>query len=192
MGEQKSQYALCWILRLSILVWVTTSSACSTVGQYPASWPKIEQFQKNCNSIAGRYVEMGFSDYYGPKRSDSLSALLLGERVAGSNVVSVLPKENELEIVSMKGNQLLRKIIYTAKDDKYRCVDNEIEFFMGSRNAAERIIIPLYDIDKRILTNAADGSLIVRRESKGVGLLLFVIPVGGKVVSWYRFEKIKE
>ena len=160
---------------------------------YPGRWPALAPASAGCPSIAGRYRNEGErAEPRGVTSPVHLTGFLLPDLTA-SEAASIDTVEisepagagGVIEIVAVRGGQVVSSRRLLAGQEDFECVDGCIET-SSSRWANEQGVGKQWDTDA--YCRGVDGSLIVKSTSSGAGVILLVIPVGGSESNWFRFR----
>jgi hypothetical protein len=166
---------------------------------FPASWAPVETGQKDCLALNGVYENFGSHvTYQNQSEIGYLSSLLfkdakLAELKGGDRTVRIsMADDGALEFTLSSSGQPILVKKYRAHSGDYRCEHETIEISVSGPEAAGGGLF--VQSGTAYISRSADGALVVKVSAvgAGVGLIPFIIPimpVGGAVTEWYRFEQ---
>lgn len=151
---------------------------------YPLDWPALSaKSTDHCPSVAGRF-ENFVSASTNPNDLPILSLLLGVDR--GGRVLE-LAQSPDYKLV-VRATDSSGSITIEEKALGYTCDEDGVQLLEGDYGLTDGNVVVIIDRKSLRFTRATDGSLVVRRKSSGVVLILGVIP-GGFIseATWYRF-----
>jgi len=155
--------------------------------QYPPDWAPLVKASEDCLTIIGIY-----NDYTSPSMP-FLSYFLTGQELKAPNLnktnyVQINRGGNHEFIVTVwNEHKKLAEKIYKKKE--YMCTDEGIEISKGVEVTTEWVLG--LGRDKIMLIKAADGSLVVKYQSGGVGLFGALVPVAVDNIQYQKYSRRK-
>jgi len=170
---------------------------------YPQSWSPLSEPEKvSCPSIAGKYKAASVPNPEYKKTScepavgrgwfcHSLPEDLLGLKAKIKNESWVEIKEHiglDLEITLGENDTIGQKTVLKSEKDQFECTEDGVvvkvgpEFMVGAGAVGANLGY------KYAFRKALDGSLIAKETTSGGGLILFVIPIAGSSVQWWKWQ----
>lgn len=157
--------------------------------KYPDEWPKtIEADHNQCPDISGLYLNNdGICKYPSLCESKRLYSRLTNQSGAGNAVL--ISKVNDAElIIRLKHNEKITGNNILKEGSDYKCEGGSVWFGQGKSNYAD----DLGYIDREFtmgFRKAEDGSLIGQHRNSGWGLAMWLVPVGGTQILWYKWDE---
>lgn len=161
---------------------------------FPGDWAPLETGQTDCSALNGVYMNVGVRISPNNKRSSGrLGPLLFQDlnrwdlRDAVHNVEVSVTKDGILEVAAWPNDQsFLVSKRYSTNEGEYRCDDGTIQF--SRSEAGSQMGISGASSVTTYIARGTDGALIVR-DSAVTAALLIVVPAGGVMHEWFRFER---
>jgi hypothetical protein len=175
------------------LVWLLVAAGalegCVSNPGYPERWSGLLPAAKDCPSITGIFYNQGEED--NPESSARpiyLSSLVFLDMKDSKSIEKIEISEPEVGVIEIKTrnkNQLEYMRRLSAKNNDYHCEGGAVK--ISSSEVVSEQVAGL-QFDSFYFYKSLDQSLIVKHTSSGLGLVLLVIPVGGSLSTWFRFE----
>ena len=159
---------------------------CVSTPSYPPAWSSLKVFDK-CPNIEGYYIDEGESEEESDYKRSIFMDIIGGDYLRRDEVefVNIIQKNNELLLEAYSDAELIGKRV--AAFDTENCVDGFIEIEGPyPEGGVNRDGVVGYQWDSLKLAKTTDGSLILRKDSGAVGVVM-VVPVAGTGWGWYRF-----
>lgn len=162
---------------------------CSGSDPYPDEWGITEKFNNPEKiDISGKYQNHGVCS---DKDSQfvNLMRFMVENYDAACNTVTIKKKNNKTIVFTFwKDDSQLCKMVFREKDGTIEYTEEGIEISGATSTRAEGQGVAR-TWRSLVLTKAIDGSLVVREDQDGFGLLM-VIPLFGTYTGWYKFQRI--
>jgi hypothetical protein len=181
-----------WSATLGLLGGCQTMTGISHT--YPGSWPELPRTTSSeCPDISGKYVENGICNY--PLHCNSLS---LAERFSSTKTINAVP-ETTVTIKQPSAEQIELSFststgIFTnslsSKFGEFVCESGAIWIKQGESFKAEGVGVASRKYTMGFM-KSSDGSLVGQHRNSGWGLVMWVIPVGGAQILWYKWDSSK-
>ena len=178
---------------LSVFILVGCQAITGISNDYPSQWPELAlTSESQCSNISGTYIEKGKCNYPHSCSITSLSERLLpkNKKYIDGNTVTIKHISNNIEIAFATNDGLVtNQLSYDSKD--FTCENGAIWIKQGESYQSEGVGMASR---KYIMgfKKASDGSLIGQHLNSGWGLVMWVIPVGGTQVLWYKWAPTNE
>jgi len=179
---------------LTLTIGLFLLSACQAMTgishRYPESWPElIRTASSQCTDISGTYVEKGVCNY--PLHCNSLSlfnrlASTEAQPIDQSTVTVKQLSPDQIEVsLSNKDGMATKQL--SSKSEDFVCEDGAVWIKQGEDFHAEGVGVASR---KYIMgfKKASDGSLIGQHRNTGWGLVMWVVPIGGTQILWYKWS----
>lgn len=170
-------------------------SCASADDAYPPNWVPLRT-NAACSDIVGIYENTGELavtravknvelDNYKPKLSDELFQTPK-DRIAANraDLVEIVRHNAVLYVRALRNSNILVSVQYPKSH--LRCNDGWLT--VATKSFSPDSVLGV-EQDSVMLHLAMDGSLVVKRLSKGAGLAFFAIPAVGSTVTYMRFQK---
>lgn len=188
----------------SIVLIITLTNGCSHTQPYPSQWPPLASLsQEQCFDISGSYRALSEPD---PGNTDqrnlSLLYFLFERDLENRPAIKISVTDTMIATLKQRGSQgdhFLKitlhegpTVIYeeelSERKGDFQCSSSEIEIDHGWRFININVG-PASQKDIYKLLKDEEGSLILKGVSTGGGAIMFVLPVWGKGIEWWRWEK---
>lgn len=171
--------------------------SCASADEYPQNWATLRT-DAACSDIVGNYENVGELavpdtvrknykdlDSYKPKLSDDLFQTSK-DRIAamGGDFIEISRYDSVLRVCALQDLRILVSVQYA--ENLLHCKDGWLTVAIAS-SVPDSVLGVEEDIT--MLHLATDGSLVVKRLSKGAGLAFFAIPAAGSTVAYVRFPR---
>jgi hypothetical protein len=181
-------------LRVAILC--LAMPGCSITRERPPSWPAIEQQSaESCPNVAGRYADIGF---YAGLGTSYLSAVFNRQDWSASNdrntpagVVTIRQTPENVVLNWDTAIEEKREVSFSRTKGELECATGFVVLRPHGRQPCDQCAgLLLYQSFRIFLAKGVDGSLQLKKEETALGLVLLVVPAGGKQTVWHRFEAV--
>lgn len=179
--------------------------ACQTMTginhEYPVSWPPLVS-SEGCPNISGDFLNLGVGKYESSPHEHYLSFHLFQRRLFDnetSGMEPLAPEDATIQYISVNniGSQqlligsidshgVLEQRTLNIREEDYICkagilwVDSGIEVYTGELGSYRSH----YKLGLKL---AEDGSLIGQLHNDNVALAMWIIPMGGTQILWFRW-----
>ena len=187
-------------LKSAIVLFLGFLASCAAVvgrsNEYPENWPKVEPVDGElCPDLSGTYYDTARSTY----DQDCLACRSLSNTLGGyfaNNFRQQTTKvtqvgSNEIGIEVVESNQVVFNGRLLSGNGDFIC--NSEGVWVGERqySTAEGVG---YDKGKVVygLSRAVDGSLIGQKRNTGFGMLLWIVPLWGGEITWFKWTPVED
>jgi hypothetical protein len=192
MTPQQAAGTARWLTRLGVALagqTLLSVSACAVQQPYPeAAWgPLPLPPAKDCRHFEGGYRNRG--EMVGHEAQPSLALELFGRPVLvrATRVNFSLPTNDTLNVTVWEGMKPVFAQTLTSPGD-FICKGGRL-VVRDRRFVAESAVSGWQSVT--ITLSSTDDYLVGQVEESAAGLV-FLLPVGGKTTSWYRFQRERE
>ncbi len=170
--------------------------------KYPAAWAPLSSVEKDtCPSITGKYqiVSEPRSTHYSCKYiGRGHSCRSLAEELIGEDVVLAqhswleIEEIGEVELKVTTSTDAISEdtLVTSEKVMSFGCNENGVIVKVSGEFRAEDGAIGFNSGFRKYFLTASDGSLVMKETSSGGGLV-FVVPVAGSSMEWWKWQPIK-